>query len=54
LSFEADAKVGGKLASVGGRLLDATATKLTNQFFDNFRAALITEGLAEPLDAIQP
>jgi carbon monoxide dehydrogenase subunit G len=51
LSFDADAKVGGKLASVGGRLLDATAKKLANQFFDNFRAALISEGLAQPLDA---
>lgn len=54
LSFDADAKVGGKLASVGGRLLDATAKKLANQFFDNFRAALISEGLAQPLDAAHP
>jgi carbon monoxide dehydrogenase subunit G len=53
LSFDVDAKVGGKLASVGGRLLDATAKKLANQFFENFRAALIAEGVARPLE-IQP
>jgi carbon monoxide dehydrogenase subunit G len=49
LSFDVDAKVGGKLASVGGRLLDTTAKKLANQFFENFRAALISEGVAHPL-----
>jgi len=53
LSFEVDAKVGGKLASVGGRLLDATAKKLAKQFFENFRAALISEGVALPLE-IEP
>ena len=51
LCFDADARVGGKLASVGGRLLDATARKLTNQFFDNLCAALISDGLARPLEA---
>jgi len=54
LSFVADALVGGKLASVGGRLLDATARKLTNQFFENFRTALISAGSAQALDAVHP
>jgi carbon monoxide dehydrogenase subunit G len=52
LSFDADALVGGKLASVGGRLLDATARKLTNQFFENFRVALIAEGSARELEPL--
>lgn len=50
LSFDVNAKVGGKLASVGGRLLDATAKKLANQFFTNFRDVLVAEGIAQPLD----
>jgi hypothetical protein len=52
LSFDADASVGGKLASVGGRLLDATARKLTNKFFENFCAALTAEGLARELEPV--
>jgi len=37
LSYVVDAKVSGKLAQLGGRLIDATAAKLAGQFFDNFQ-----------------
>lgn len=37
LTYEADAQVGGKLAQVGGRLIDGTARKMADQFFARFR-----------------
>lgn len=36
IRYVARAKVGGKLAQVGSRLLDGTARKLSDQFFDSF------------------
>lgn len=36
LSYDVKAQVGGKLAQMGGRLIDSTAKKLAGQFFDNF------------------
>jgi carbon monoxide dehydrogenase subunit G len=36
LSFTAHAQVGGKLAQLGSRLIDSTAKKLANKFFENF------------------
>ena len=36
LRYEAKADVGGKLAQVGGRLIDATARKLAGEFFSKF------------------
>lgn len=36
LSYEVDAQVGGKLAMLGSRLIDATASMLAGQFFDKF------------------
>ena len=46
LRYEARAQVGGKLARIGSRLIDATAKKLAGKFFDNFQAQL--NGPAEP------
>jgi carbon monoxide dehydrogenase subunit G len=40
LKYEAKADVGGKLAQVGGRLIDATARKLAGEFFRNFGAVV--------------
>ena len=40
LDYEVDAKVGGKLAQLGGRLIDATAKKLADQFFTNLNERL--------------
>lgn len=36
LSYDATIEVGGKIAALGGRLLQSTATKLSAQFFDRF------------------
>ena len=36
LSYEVDAQIGGKLAQLGGRLIDSTARKLASQFFASF------------------
>ena len=33
LSYDVDASVGGKLAQIGGRLIDSTAKKLADEFF---------------------
>ena len=56
LRYAADARVGGKLAQIGSRLIDATARKLADQFFDTLRRALggeagAEEGAAQPLPA---
>src|SRR5580704_10681015 len=39
LSYQVDAQIGGKLAQLGGRLIDSTAKKLAGEFFQNFAAA---------------
>jgi len=36
LSYEVNAAVGGKLAQIGARLIDATARKYANDFFETF------------------
>ncbi len=40
LSYEVRATIGGKLARLGSRLIDSTAKKLANQFFENFQSVL--------------
>jgi uncharacterized protein len=40
LSYTARADVGGKLAQLGSRLIDATAKKMADDFFENFRRQL--------------
>ena len=37
LRYDVDASVGGKIAQLGGRLIDSTAKKLAGQFFTNLR-----------------
>src|SRR5512145_1176247 len=51
LRYEAKADVGGKLAQLGGRLIDATARKLAGEFFRNFTAVV---GPAAPLESAPP
>jgi len=36
LTYEVDAQIGGKLAQMGGRLIDSTAKKLASEFFASF------------------
>ncbi len=40
LSYEVEAKVGGKLAQLGGRLIDSFSKKLADQFFTNFQTVV--------------
>ena len=40
VQYECDAKVGGKLAQIGSRLIDSTAKKLAKQFFDSLAGKL--------------
>lgn len=44
LSYSVQATVGGKLAQLGGRLINATANKLAKKFFDKFQAHLSDQG----------
>jgi len=36
LRYNVDAKIGGKLAQLGSRLIDSTSKKLAGKFFENF------------------
>jgi uncharacterized protein len=40
LSYDTQANVGGKLAQIGSRLVDAAARKVANDFFRNFNQAM--------------
>jgi hypothetical protein len=40
LAYSATAQVGGKMAQIGSRLIDATAAKLTDDFFKAFEQRL--------------
>src|ERR1700742_4730472 len=40
LHYEVDAQIGGKLAQLGGRLIDSTARKLAGEFFGAFAAVV--------------
>ena len=42
LSYDVEANVGGKIAQLGGRLIDGVAKKMADQFFSNFVAAVGT------------
>jgi hypothetical protein len=53
LSYTAKADVGGKLAQLGSRLIDATAKKMADDFFENFRKQL-TKPEAAPAAAAVP
>ena len=53
LSYDVEAKVGGKLAQLGSRIIDGFAKKMADQFFDNLQATLEgtdagEDGAAEP------
>lgn len=46
LDYHANAQVGGKLAQVGSRLVDAAAGKITNDFFTAFNARVASDAQA--------
>lgn len=43
LHYEVDSQIGGKLAQLGGRLIDSTAKKLAGEFFTKF-GTIVAEG----------
>lgn len=47
LRYGVQAQVGGKLAQIGSRLIDATARKMADEFFKNFASAA-TAGTTAP------
>lgn len=49
LSYDVEAKVGGKLAQLGSRIIDGFAKKMADQFFNNLQSVL--EGPADAGDA---
>jgi len=44
LHYQVDSQIGGKLAQLGGRLIDATAKKLAGEFFTKFGAVVSGAG----------
>jgi len=52
VQYDVDAKVGGKLAQIGSRLIDSTAKKLAKQFFDKLAEKL--GGAEEAETAAEP
>ena len=49
LTYTVDAQIGGKLAQLGGRLIDASAKKLAGDFFEKFGAVV-----APPAEDAEP
>lgn len=54
LAYDVSASVGGKLAQLGSRLVDATAQKLAEDFFTRFVAALAARQAAAAPPAAPP
>jgi uncharacterized protein len=46
LAYDVEAQIGGKLAQLGGRLVNGVAKKLADQFFDNFSRAVAPQAAA--------
>ena len=49
LTYEVSAQVGGKIAQLGARLIDASAKQMADQFFDRFTSALSLGGVQPPM-----
>jgi carbon monoxide dehydrogenase subunit G len=52
LSYQVNAQVGGKLAQLGGRLIDATAKQMADAFFDRFSAQVQALSPPAPVAAV--
>lgn len=48
LDYDVEAKVGGKLAQLGSRIIDGFAKKMADQFFTNFQEAVEPPGEEDP------
>ncbi len=53
LDYEADAQVGGKIAQIGSRLVDAAAAKIADEFFKTFETKLTETAAADAADAAE-
>ena len=54
LSYDVDAEVGGKLAQVGGRLIEGTSKKLAGEFFETFSGLVGSSEAASDAAASEP
>ena len=48
IAYEVDAKIGGKLAQLGSRIIDSCARKMTDRFFTNFQKEIEVANASEP------
>jgi carbon monoxide dehydrogenase subunit G len=48
LTYDASAQVGGKIAQIGSRLVDAAAQKITGEFFSRFEKELASGSPSQP------
>ena len=53
MNYEVNADVGGKLAQLGGRLIEGTSKRLTGQFFENFEKIVSEPPSDEEIAAAQ-
>jgi carbon monoxide dehydrogenase subunit G len=54
LKYDVKANVGGKMAQLGARLIEGTATKLADQFFNDFKSAVEASTAAAPAAGAEP
>ena len=54
LHYKVDAQIGGKLAQIGSRLIDATARKMAEEFFGKFSELVTAQAAAEATTEIAP
>jgi uncharacterized protein len=54
LRYEVHAQVGGKIAQLGARLIDASAKQMADAFFDRFSAHVAPPAAAAPVAAATP
>ena len=54
LNYEVKAQIGGKLAQLGSRLIDATSKKLAAEFFEKFSEAVAPTSEAATTEAATP
>ncbi len=48
LEWKAESQIGGRLAQIGSRLIDATVARMSKQFFDRFEEVLADPALLDP------
>jgi uncharacterized protein len=54
MTYQVRAQVGGKLAQIGGRLIDGTTKKMADQFFSNFGAIVGEVPAARDQQPVEP